>query len=133
MGLDNIELVRRVFAAFHAGDFEQVVKDSAPEIEWDASRAAPDGGVYRGLDEIRAAWARFQRAWEEHRVTIERAAEVGDDVILILREYGRGAGTGIEVDMRSADVYTVIAQKITRVVSYADPQTALREAGLAAV
>jgi ketosteroid isomerase-like protein len=130
MSQENVEIARGAFEAFNSADLEAAMRVADPEIEWDASRAAPDGAVYRGRDEIQAAWMRFQMAWDEHSVEFECAFDNGDMVVLTYRERGRGKDSGIEVEQLSADLYEIHDGRIARVVSYTNLADALSAAGI---
>jgi ketosteroid isomerase-like protein len=73
-------------------------------------------------------------AFEDVRFEIEDFIEVGDQVVMCLKVYGRGKESGVETDARIAHLYTVEGEKITRLRVYDDrdeaQQAAEREAEL---
>ena len=52
MSQENVELVRREYGALAARDWIAIAEIWHPEIELEASRAAPGAGVYRGTEQI---------------------------------------------------------------------------------
>jgi ketosteroid isomerase-like protein len=103
MSEENVEKVRRGFAAYNHGDLEEALGLWAPDAVWDWSNSRGfDAGVFRGRDEIRAFWERFRAAFEEVRNELVELLEVDDDLVVVdNRAYLRGRD-GIEVEARSA-------------------------------
>jgi ketosteroid isomerase-like protein len=63
-------------------------------------------------------------------VEVERVVEAGSDqVILFLRERGR-SDSGITMDERHAELYTLKDTKIVRRQGFSDPRQAVDAAGL---
>jgi ketosteroid isomerase-like protein len=54
----------------------------------------------------------------------------GDKVVLLYRQFGRGRGSGVDVEECAGWVYTLRAGKIVRVEMHPDQATALRAAGV---
>jgi ketosteroid isomerase-like protein len=63
-------------------------------------------------------------------VTIEEIIDAGDRVVLSAHHRGRGRGSGIKVDARYYEVYTLRDGKIIRVDEYTERIAALEAAGL---
>ena len=73
MSEENVEIVRAALDAFNRGDWDSMLQDAAPGLEYDLSRAAgPNRGVY-GLDQIRGVIAEFVESWASAR---DRTARV---------------------------------------------------------
>jgi ketosteroid isomerase-like protein len=54
----------------------------------------------------------------------------GDKVVVLSRAWGRGRGTGLEIDMELNVVYTLADGQITRIEGYYTRAEALEAAGL---
>jgi hypothetical protein len=64
MSQENVEIVRAVVDAFSRSDWKSALKDTAPNVELDLSRAlGPQRGVYRG-EEVQRALREFYEGWE---------------------------------------------------------------------
>jgi len=128
----NVEIVRRAYEHRRAtGDFLEDVL--APEFVWDMStfRGWPEQQTYEGIEEAR----RFIREWTEPfegwQVEIESIRAAGDDkVVGIMRQRARSRSTGLPIDMRYGQVFTLRDGKETRMEMYADPAEALKAVGL---
>jgi hypothetical protein len=63
-------------------DFEAVVQDWAPGQQV----------RYAGLEGLRAAWLDWLDPWESYRTEVEGVIDAGDEVVVLVRDYGRRAG-----------------------------------------
>ncbi|MDX6582091.1 MAG: hypothetical protein QOI10_1275 [Solirubrobacterales bacterium] len=125
----NVEIVRRMWDAFLAGGIEAGLSYLANDVEWDGTNL-PDGRVGKGHQAVLDHVARWGDAWNEWTVDVEqiRAAQ-GEKVLVIIRERGRSS-SGLEMDERHAELYTVRDGKVVHRVGFSDPRDALAQAGL---
>jgi ketosteroid isomerase-like protein len=129
MSEENVETVRRMWDAFLAADFQTALSFYAPDVEWDGTNL-PDGQIGRGHEAILGHVTRWAEAWEDWTVEVERVVEAGSDrVILFMRERGR-SDSGLTMDERHAELYTLRDGKIVRRQGFSDPGQALEAAGL---
>jgi ketosteroid isomerase-like protein len=124
MSQENIEIVRRMYEAFHRGDFDGALAYFDPEVEVDAS-VRVDEGIGHGRDAVNAMVARWLAAWDEWREEIEEMRDLGSHVIVVSTQRGRAKGSGIEVETRYAVLYEIRGDKITRMVLHSGPEEAL--------
>jgi ketosteroid isomerase-like protein len=128
MSQENVETVRRMWDAFLAGDVETALSFFAPDVEWDGTNL-PDGQVSKGHEAILDHVRRWADAWEDWTVEVEDVAAVGSDqVVLFMRERGSG-DSGLKMDERHAELYTLKDGKIARRQGFSDPNQALEAAG----
>jgi ketosteroid isomerase-like protein len=69
-------------------------------------------------------------AWEDRRLDPQRFLHINDLVVVLMHEYRRGKGSGIEVETDTAVVFTVRDGRVVGVQGYIDPAAALEAAGL---
>jgi len=62
-------------------------------------------------------------------VTVEETIDAGDRVLLSAHHRGRGRGSGLEIDARYYEVYTLSRGKIIRVDEYTDRAEASKPPG----
>ena len=131
MSQENVETVRRAFAAYNHRDVEGALEEWAPDAVWDWSNGrAFDARVYRGHDEIRAFWQERLAAFEEMRFELLDVVEVEDARVIVENvAYMRGRD-GIHVEARSAWLITFRGGKQTSLTLYQAKQDALEAAGL---
>jgi ketosteroid isomerase-like protein len=129
MSQENVELVRAVIDALSRGDWESALKDTAPNVELDLSRAlGPQRGVYRG-EEVRQALSEFYEGWQSVRIEPPEFIEVGEHVVVPWTAHFIGRG-GIEVQARVTWTYTFRDGTIERVCIYQERREALEAVGL---
>ena len=84
-----------------------------------------------GNDAVLANYERWNEAWEEGaETTLEEVIGHGDRVFVKVRFQGRGRASGVEVDTRLYEVYTLRDGKVLRIDEYEDRAEALEAAGL---
>ena len=126
MSQENEEIVREAFDAYCRGDYDRVAGFHDPHI---VVVTVEDGAVY-GNDDVLANYERWNEAWEGTETTIEEVIGHGDRVFLAVRFHARGRASGVEVDTRLYEVYTLRDGKVLRIDEYEHRADALEAAGL---
>jgi ketosteroid isomerase-like protein len=90
----------------------------------------PDGGVYHGHRGVREFYSRWVRSWEDFQIAPERLIGAGEQVVDINEVSGRGRGSGVQVKMRTANIWTIERGKVVRHVGYPNASEALEAVGL---
>ena len=124
---DNLEVVRRVLAAFERADVDAVLEASSEDFEFDFSNSrGPLSGVYRGVDEARTFFESFLEPWAALDVETEEFIELGRDRYLTVSEIRtRGQGSGAEVNARGAFVWTLRGGEVAAMKLYQSKEEAL--------
>ena len=128
MGQAYVELVRRGVANVH--DFWEMLDDY---VIWDlrAREAVPDlNPVYVGRDAVIKASSHYWGTWDDYRVEAEEILDAGPSVVVILREHGRGKGSGAPFEERHPQLWTFRKGRIIRWESFSTRADALEAAGL---
>jgi ketosteroid isomerase-like protein len=129
MSRENVEIIGRMYEAFHGGDFDGALAYFDPEVEVDASMRV-DEGVGHGRDAVYAMVARWVGAWDEWREEIEEMRDLGSHVLVASTQHGRAKRSGIDVETRYAVLYEIRGDKITRMTLYSEVAEAIEAAGL---
>jgi uncharacterized protein len=129
MSRENVEIVTRMYDAYARGDFETSLSCFDREIVMDATHRV-DGVVGHGHEELVTILAEWIGTWDEWREQVEEVRDVGDRVVVISTQRGRGKGSGVEWEGRFGMVYEVKGGKITRWTVFDDPHKALEAVGL---
>jgi ketosteroid isomerase-like protein len=130
MSQENVEIVRRMYGAFHNGDVEGALAHFDPDVVVDASKGRPDLGIGHGRDQVRRFVISWVGTWDEWREEIEEMRDLGNRVLVLTVQHGRGKGSGVEVEAPYALLYDLHGGKITRMALYQEPADALEAAGL---
>ena len=132
MSQENVEIVRAAFEAFIEGDQEKTAQLVDPALEFHGTVGGlQEGQVAHGQSEIDQTFeSEDLEAWEERRLEPEEFIDAGDDVVVLLHEYRRGKGSGVELETETAVVVTVSGGRVVRIQGYMDRGAALEAAGL---
>ena len=132
MSAPNVEIVRAAYDAFNHQSREAILSYLDPEIEWDESDLpARQPGVYRGHEGVARLMNENAALWEDIKVVVDEILEGdGDHVIAFIRATGKGRHTGVDVELASAQVWTLRNGKAAHVRLYLDRAEALQAAGL---
>ena len=106
--MSNVPLVAHSYDAFARDDMDGVLAHMHPDIEWHQAQGLAHGGVYRGLDEVRAnVFDPLDRDWwAEFAVTPEEFIDAGPDVVVLGRYRGVARETGKKLDVPFVHVWT---------------------------
>jgi ketosteroid isomerase-like protein len=117
----NLAAVRRLFELYAEGGVEAALEvvgeDLVVEIPPELS-AEPD--VYRGHKGARRYFAGFEGMIEDVRYEPLELISVGERVLARVRLGGRGASSGLEVDLEAVVMHTVAGGKIVHMRPYPD-------------
>jgi hypothetical protein len=84
---------------------------------------------YSGLDGLRNGWLDWLAPWTSYRTEIEELIDLGERVVVVVRDYARSEPDAPEVDYMGATIWTVRDGRVSRVDFYAGG----RAEGLASV
>ena len=128
---ENVEIVRREYAAFAARDWAALADLCDPDLEYETLGVAP--GRLRGFREITTFFDAWAELYGEFRVEAEEIVEAGDQVVAVERHSVRGLkGSKAEgmLEHSFACLISFKGGKICRVKEYATREEALEAAGL---
>ena len=126
MSEENVEVVREAWDAYSRGDYDRIAGFHDPHI---VVVTLEDGAVY-GNNAVLANYERWDEAWEGAETSLEEVLGHGDRVFVAARFHARGRASGVEVETRLYEVYTVRDVKVLRIDEYATRDEALEAAGL---
>jgi ketosteroid isomerase-like protein len=133
MSEENVEFVRRRFAAALEDDWETALAMLHPDVEVHDFDMPDAGGIYRGHEGYRAWVMQWLESWESTRVEDPEFRAAGPDGVLVLfRLIAKGAHSGLELERDDAVIYRFRGGKIARIQYYNDQGRALMAAGLPA-
>ena len=130
MSRENVEIVRRAFAALERSGVAGLLEFCSPEIEYRVRYDLPDARTYHGHDGVRALAADWQAMFEEFQLEAQALIDAGDDVVAVMRISGRGATSGIEIGNHYAALCSVRERRLWRITDYPTKKEALEAVGL---
>jgi ketosteroid isomerase-like protein len=117
---DDIDVVRRLFAAVEDRDFDGLLACYSDDIEINEADVLPWGGVWRGPEGVAAHAAEFMRTWgtlqgpEEARLDAQFFADGAGTVCAVFRHRGADPVSGARFDAPEVGVYQVRGQRVVR-------------------
>jgi ketosteroid isomerase-like protein len=124
----NVEVVRRMFAAFAERDLAAMLPELDEDVEFlPVTANLTTGGVpYRGHDGIALYLEDVARVWPDLRLFPGETRDLGDVVVVLGRVVARGGG--MIIDRPTGWVFTMRGGKITRGHVYGSHEEALAAA-----
>jgi ketosteroid isomerase-like protein len=132
MSQENVDIVRRLYEHWERGDFS-FADCFDPQVEHSRIGAqTPDmEGRWFGLDEFGTAFREYLQALSDLRIEAERIIDLtGDRVLVLSRQTARGKNSGVPIEHRLGDLFTLRDGRIVRYDSYWNSAEALEAAGL---
>jgi ketosteroid isomerase-like protein len=124
----GVALVREIIEALNRGDVDGMLARMHPDFEWRPLEASPVERVYRGREQVRRYVEDWRGTFESLRVELEDPIQVADCVVAVVRGHGRGRASGVELETRFCQVWT-----LRRGAAIAMEEHATREQALASV
>lgn len=116
---DRIQTVQQLYSAFAEGDASRM-EELLSDTQWNEAAGMPYGGTYRGFAEVAAnVFGPITSDVQGFSAKPDEIIPAGDDRVLALGTY-RGTGSGGEVAVPFAHLWTVRDGRVTNVVQYAD-------------
>jgi ketosteroid isomerase-like protein len=132
MSQENVEVVRRAYAAFSEGNLGPVLAALDPDLEWNASDVFFDQPrTYFG----RQTWQEqflpeLAEIFREYRAVPERLIDAGDHVLAVAQVGGPGRRSGADVMARVGHVLTFRDGRVVRFTEFKAVADAFSAVGL---
>lgn len=99
MAAEHVQLARRGIAAYNSGDLSALLELLSDDIVAVVSPGMANSGVYHGHEGFVRMLEDWGEAWEDFRLEAEEPFGAGEGVVIPVRQYGRGRGSGVETSM----------------------------------
>jgi ketosteroid isomerase-like protein len=97
MSQENVQKTRDFIDAYNRRDFDAALEFFDPEVDW-VLPALQRSDSCKGREEVKRFWEGLDETFEELRLEPQESIDAGDQVAVRLRFYGRGKGSGAELD-----------------------------------
>ena len=98
MARENEERVKGIFEAFSRGDFRTALQDVRLEVRAHRIAPLPDPKTYTGIAGMLMAWGEWTAPFEELELTVGEVIEVGQSVVVEIRQQGTEKDGGALVE-----------------------------------
>jgi ketosteroid isomerase-like protein len=130
MSQENVDKTTDFIAAYNRRDFDAAMEFFDPEIEW-VLPALQRSDSCRGPEEVKRFWEGLDETFEELRLDPQESVDAGDRVAVRLRFYGRGKGSGAEIETEMYHQVTTFRDgTMVRIEYFTTWTEALEAAGL---
>jgi ketosteroid isomerase-like protein len=123
---DNVQTICDAYADYNCGDGSPSLEHWHEDAEYRTAPEDPDSGTHRGIDAIARLFASWREVYPDLRVEVREARARSNLVFAWVRFIGRGAASGVPIQMELAHVATMRDGKTARLVEYNDRAEALR-------
>jgi uncharacterized protein len=117
---DEVEAVRRLFAAVEDRDFQRLLACYSNDVEINEADVLPWGGVWRGPEGVAAHAAAFMRTWgalqgpDEARLPARFLGDGAGMVCALFRHRAFDPASGARFDAPEVGIYQVRGQRVVR-------------------
>jgi ketosteroid isomerase-like protein len=131
-----VRLVRQAYAAANRRDFDLLLTNLDPGIEFCPGQVAGSGrppdwdALFHGYDGYREAWRVLLEAFEDVRLDPQELLDLGDRWLVTVDLNGHGAGSGVPFSQQLFQVFTLRRGLIVRQDDSLDRAEALETLGL---
>ena len=95
------------YAAFNRGGVSAIIDWLAPDIEISERQTLPDSETYRGVVGIVDLFASNMEAFDQLEFEPERFIEVGEDIVVVVRQSAIGRASRVAVEEVVAHRWTM--------------------------
>jgi ketosteroid isomerase-like protein len=127
---DNVELIRRGYAAFNSGDIDAVLELLDPAVVIGVLEDSPIAEEFHGHEGFRKLLAENSAMFSDYRNRPEEIVEVTDEkIVVVVRSEARGRVSGAAVGGRIAHLWTLRDGKAIRFEAFPSCEAALAATG----
>ena len=123
------EVLRRTYEALARRDFTALSELADPDFEMDLTERVLNPATYRGAEGLLRFLGEIDELWASMDIDVERVIERGDEVLAVLLVTLTGRGSGVEMESRIAQWWTLRDGRLLRMKLYGDADAAVAEFG----
>jgi len=121
------EVLRRTYEALARRDFTALSELADPDFEMDLTERVLNPATYRGAEGLLRFLGEIDELWASMDIDVERVIERGDEVLAVLLVTLTGRGSGVEMESRIAQWWTLRDGRLLRMKLYGDAEAAVVE------
>ena len=125
----NEEVLRRTYEALTRRDLAVLDELADPDFEMDLTERVLNPATYHGAEGLLRFLAEIDELWASMDIDVERVIERGDEVLAVLMVTLTGRGSGVEMESRIAQRWTLREGRLLRMKLYGDADAAVAEFG----
>jgi len=126
---ENVNVVRKAFEAWNAGDMEGVRDLYDPDVIMRAPPGWPEPGPFVGRDAVMQQFIQVREAFTRDSIELVSDFQTAGDRVIVRVDW-RGTGSGPQSDIEWTPVFTIRNGRVFQVEYFWDHVHALEAAGL---
>jgi uncharacterized protein len=126
MPQESFQVVDELIDAWNRGDLRAALERMHPQCE---VRPIEARETAHGHDGVAAAFRDWFEAFAEFTIEVEDCIARGDRVLVTMRQRARGKGSGVEIEERVYQLFTLRDGKVFRFEEYSEEAGALNALG----
>jgi ketosteroid isomerase-like protein len=130
MSEENVEVVRRYYAAWNAGGLDAARVFWSDDFQWHDAPGMPDSGVYQGPDAVAAHFQDLADVLGGMKVHLDELVPAGDEVFVRLRVNLDAPRGGLLLSGPIFETVRIEHGQLRRIRLFLDERDALEAAGL---
>ena len=123
------EVLRRTYAALTRRDLVALEELADPDFEMDLTERVLNPATYHGAEGLLRFLGEIDELWASMDIDVERVIERGDELLAVLMVTLTGRGSGVEMESRIAQRWTLRDGRLLRMKLYGDADAAVAEFG----
>jgi ketosteroid isomerase-like protein len=131
MSRENVALIERMLGEVQENPsaLYEILDD---DVHWDATALEiPDAGaIHHGPAGVREFFRRWVGTFEDWGFEADEVIDAEGSVVVHIHQWGRGKGSGVEVEGRFWQVWTIRDGKVIRATHHSSKSEALEAVGL---
>jgi ketosteroid isomerase-like protein len=127
---ENVDIVRRYYAAWNAGGLDAARAFWSQDFEWHDAPGMPDSGVDRGDEAAAAHFRDLNEVLGTMEVQLDRVLPAGDEVFVLLHVHLDAPRGELALEGPIFETVRIEEGKISRIRLFLDERAALEAAGL---
>ena len=129
MSQENVEIAKRLTDAFNRRKVDALLDLAIPDCVM-SSQLLDATAEFQGREGLERFYAMLSEIWDDFQSVAQDYRDLGDRVLALGRNRGRGKGSGVPVEGPYGAVFEFRDGKISRIRLFLDQGEALRAAGL---
>jgi ketosteroid isomerase-like protein len=121
------ELVRQAYEGLGRRDYGLLLRLADPDFEMDLTERVLNPATYRGPEGLLRFLGEIDELWTSMEMEVERVLGRGDEVLAVLLVKLRGRGSGVELESRIAQTWTLRDGKLLRMRLRVDAEAAVAD------
>jgi len=101
----EIKKLQRIYTAIQQGDWEEMARSLAHDVEWTLPETLPWGGTHHGHLGVQAITEAFDERYDGLWADPDEFIDDGDSIVVLGRIMGQAHATGTEFEVEFAHVW----------------------------